>query len=469
MRKIFDRMSTSELQSLFEFLWNKWTFGIGFFLFGVILAYVDNYIDCMSLFYFYPIVYFIIVIPIAKAKTEHEHRDELVREERERMEAEEYKKENPQWEAEEFYELCKEQGITEASSASEIARVLLFAKNNEIAGSREEILERFKIGKAIVDKKDRIQQAQAAAAQKAARVAELRGKEGVIHRENSRYLSCYGQEKQRQMCLAEANYWRQKEREYEKKYDDAMKGAADLYHGSAEREGSWALRGGLASGLAGGAAGLATALDTQRENAEIRERNKELRNNINSAVSFATYNDIERKVSARQEAEQWEIRAEEAKNKLVENLQSEKLMKILNPQVKNMSISESGAVLLDVTYNRTSDSTLMIYENVPAAVDGFLYAVLWVNNQRAGEAIIALPWDGSDSFFTLHGVCTNPTIKSTKYDVTFEPHKMWAIERKLPKKGATAVKATVQTKANSSRKVEGFSSGVMDIPKRKHN
>jgi len=340
-------------------------------------------------------------------------------------EEERFQREHPHYEDEQFYRLCRDHGISSASAPAEIARILLLAENNDIAGDRKEILKRFNIGKSIVDEQDKV----AERAQKAAKIAALRNKEEQLHQLNCQYIDYHGREKQIQMCLDEADRWRALEDKYDGDFTDTMKGAAELYMGTAEQEGSWALRGGFASGLAGGAAGLAVALDTQRENEQIRQRNSQLQKDIFGVSSVLANKALDKKIDAQKAAEHWENRAQMARNKLVEDLKPEKLLKLLNPQVKQMQVSESGAVLLDITYQRIGKDKLKIYETVPATVDGFFNAVLWVDGKKAGNAVVALPWNGADSYGALHCVCTRPEIKTAKqYDVTFEPNALWAVE-----------------------------------------
>lgn len=342
-----------------------------------------------------------------------------------REEEERFQREHPHYEDEQFYRLCRENGVSSAATSAEIARILLVAENNEILGDRKEILKRFNIGKSIVDEQDWMEKQ----AQKAAKLAALRSREAQLDQLNRSYIDYQGREKRIRMCLDEAERWRSLEDGYDSDFTRTVRDAAELYIGTAEREGSWALRGGFASGVAGGAAGLATALDTQRENAQIRQRNNQLQSDIYSVSTVLANNSLDKKVRAQKTAEQWEDRAEKARNKLVERIKSEKLLKLLNPQVKQMTVSESGAVLLDLTYQQIHKDKLKIYETVPATVDGFFYAVLWADGKRVGKALAVLPWNGADSFGTLHCICTCPEIKTTgSYEITFEPRNLWAIE-----------------------------------------
>lgn len=130
------------------------------------------------------------------------------------------------------------------------------------------------------------------------------------------------------------------------------------------------------------------------------------------------------------QAEVWEQRAEQARHKRVEEMPPETLFGLLNPQVKQVTVSETGAVWIDVAIDGTrGGDRLNLSESIPADVDGFLTATLWVNEEKAGQAMIALPWDGSAGCDTLHGICRNPKIPAQQYRVTLEPCQLWAIER----------------------------------------
>ena len=431
MDQYLERKTTEQLKKLGERIRSKWFRGICGFLatsVGIFVYYLSTIIFLSEFtlvacglvilaIWMFPDMY---LYPKIEKILLSRSREADFREEEER-----FQREHPHYRDEQFYRLCRDHGVRSASTPAEIARILLVAENNDISGDRKEVLKCFNIGKSIVDEQDK----RAEQAQKAAKMAALRNKEEQLHQLNSYYIDYHGREKQIQMCMDVAEHWRTLEEKYDGDFTDTMKGAAELYMGTAEKEGSWALRGGFASGLAGGAAGLAAALDTQRENEQIRQRNSQLQHDIFGVSSVLANKALDKRINAQKEAECWEDRAQKARNKLVEEIKSEKLLKLLNPQVKQMRISESGAVLLDVTYQRITKDKLKIYETIPATVDGFFNAVLWVDGKKAGKALATLPWNGADSCGTLHCVCTRPEIKSARqYDVTFEPKSLWAIE-----------------------------------------
>lgn len=78
----------------------------------------------------------------------------------------------------------------------------------------------------------------------------------------------------------------------------------------------------------------------------------------------------------------------------------------------------------------------MIYESVPAIVDGFFRADLHLEGEKVGEAVFGLWLDNGARDYRykketeLEGVCLKPTKAAQSYDVTFSPIKLWGAEKK---------------------------------------
>ena len=71
----------------------------------------------------------------------------------------------------------------------------------------------------------------------------------------------------------------------------------------------------------------------------------------------------------------------------------------------------------------------MIYENVPAVVDGFFNAIIWQGDIKVGQAVFTLPWNGTGGHPFVRSICLNPEIvEGDEYRVSFEPHDLWALE-----------------------------------------
>lgn len=316
-----------------------------------------------------------------------------------------------------FYTSCKEKGVCDASSEANIARILLIAENLELTGSKKDIIQKFEDGKSNVEEK-----------QKKDRIAKLTEKEKKLEIENAKYVLYKGREKAIQMCMDKATNYRNEEQEHQEKQRVILKSATGLYNSTAEREHSWALRGGFVSGIAGGAAGVAAAIDTQNQNEEIRRKNGQLKRDIDEVASIGVSYHIEKAAQAALEAKKWEKLTEQIKIKLVQELPQEELMAMLNPNVKSLSVSETGAVLIDVEVEGSRKHPLTIYQSVSAVVDGFFCAKLWLKDENIGQAIFALPWNGANYNTTLHGICRKPLKPAERYEITFEPYNLWAIE-----------------------------------------
>lgn len=316
-----------------------------------------------------------------------------------------------------FYHACKEKGVCDTSSEANIARILLIAETLALTGSKKDIIQKFEAGKSIVEEK-----------QKKDRISKLTEKEKQLETENEKYILYTGREKTIQMCLDKVKYYRNIEEEHHNQLYGIAKSAVGLYRNTAERESSWALRGGFVSGIAGGAAGIAAAIDTQNQNEEIRRRNSQLKKDIDGVASVGMSYHIQKETQAASQAKKWEELIERIKIKLVQGLPQSELLEMLNPTLKSLSVSETGAVLIDVCIERDSKNPLMIYQSVSAVVDGFFCAKLWFNGKNVGQVIFALPWDGVNYSTTLHGICRKPLEKAERYDITFEPYNLWAIE-----------------------------------------
>ena len=88
----------------------------------------------------------------------------------------------------------------------------------------------------------------------------------VLHANN--FYPAFGLSKMQEMIEDKNQHCR----EAPAKMAEALRDMAALA-GTHEKEGDWAIMGGLAQGIGGIGAGIAAAADTQIKNAEIRQRN----------------------------------------------------------------------------------------------------------------------------------------------------------------------------------------------------
>ena len=326
-----------------------------------------------------------------------------------------FNEQHPHYEQEKFYQLCKENGITDIETPAAVARMVLLAKNNGIPGSERNLIADFKLGQAEVARIECIE-----------KLAELQLEEMMLEEDNLRYKEAKDQQKRIMMCQEKAQHYRQEEKSYwaqsRATQDTIIRGTM----GAMQKETDWATHGGIASGIAGPAAGLAVAADIQRKNADIREHNAALRQlSVKAALEASRETDsLASKVS--REAEKWEERATAAENKLVQILPEEQLLELLSPTGRAYN-SDTGAILVNIHISAARD--LKIYETVSAVVDGCLKVQIMDGAEIVGTTYLTLPWNGSEFSADLEGVCRNPIKQANKYTVKIEPHHLWAIEK----------------------------------------
>lgn len=326
-----------------------------------------------------------------------------------------FAEEHPHYEQEQFYLLCKGQGITSIDTPAAVARMVLLAKNKDIPGSESDLIAAFKLGQAEIARNERKK-----------KLAAQEREEVQLDQENLRYKEARGQQKRSLMCREKAQQYRKEEESYRAQsratHDAIFRGT----QGAMQKETDWATHGGIASGIAGPAAGLAVAADIQRKNAEIREQNAALRQLSARAAIEASRGTDSLAYDASKNAEKWEERAAAAENKLVQMLPEEQLVGLISPEGSAYN-SETGAVIVNVHIFPTND--LKIYETVSAVVDGSLKAQILDGTEVVGTAYLPLPWNGSEFSTMLKGICRNPVRQAKKYTVKVEPYHLWAMEK----------------------------------------
>ena len=88
-----------------------------------------------------------------KLKQAYEEFSEEIRKQqkKEAAAAKKYRKEHPYLEAEEFFKQVRDAGIPNLDSKANVSRLLLYAKNNGITMSQEEIIKQYNLGKQYVE------------------------------------------------------------------------------------------------------------------------------------------------------------------------------------------------------------------------------------------------------------------------------------------------------------------------------
>lgn len=183
--------------------------------------------------------------------------------------------------------------------------------------------------------------------------------------------------------------------------------------GTHEKEGDWAIAGGLAQGIGGLGAGIAAAADTQLRNMEIRERNAKRDEQAAQLYQAAAQFDQMRPTlkNVNNMLEGWKVSVRES---------TEELFKLLRISVGRIS---SMTCDTDLTFS-------MDYQQ-PFRIDGYVRMKSFSENGRfLGEDIIPLPvWDkGAASAQLACKVRRNPssTFGNDVY-CKFEPYVLWTI------------------------------------------
>lgn len=330
---------------------------------------------------------------------------------------EDYYAAHPFYEDEEFFRSCRKEKVNFNTKEGK-ARILLLAKNSNITGTEEEIFEKYHNGKKIVEEAEKQIQQQKAAKENAAALK----KQTEQYNLTKRYIDMHGTKKRITMALEEIPPLKKILAQLNTQADSISK---TYDRTTRSNEVSWATLGGIAAGIAGPAAGLAVAMDVQARNAENRAKNAEVLNSTKGLLTsihlenFRQQQDIEKRI------ELWQNIASEAKNKLVEDINGEKLIKELNPQVAKIQILSTENVELLVGVNKKK---IKIFDTVEAVIDGAFKANLLVNGEVVGTAFLTLPYCGSENTVTLKTIFVNITKKSDRYDVEFEPYNLFAIE-----------------------------------------
>ena len=332
-----------------------------------------------------------------------------------------YKKAHPHLEQEKFFKSVRAAGINSLNSEADIARLLLFAKNNGIAKERDELIKDFNIGKQDVEQQEN-----------EAQLSALRKEEETLEKKYTRDAETIGLEKHLAICRDQCEEETAYIASLEQKSNAIHQGAEAAYQLNKGNESSWALHGGIASGIAGGAAGLAVAADIQQKNANIQQQNRQLAQSIAALEIAANSRTWDAQVSAKKRIKQWQKKEEISKMLLTDFVDEDKLLSMLKPQVVSLQQSKTGAVALKIEIH--APSNFYIYENVEAAIDGSIAVFLKKDDKIVGTTFCVAGFGGYSQNFKYPRkydcICTNVSEKADTYEVSFAPNHLWAVEKK---------------------------------------
>lgn len=347
---------------------------------------------------------------------------------REKIEQEEaaikkYQKEHPYPESEELFKKLRDNGVADLKSKANVARLKLFAENNGITMSEEELIKQFNLGKKYVERSEAKEKEQ----ENRRRLNEIKKQEKELNAEYTRYAKYKGSNKSVQFCMDKIKEADEIIYQCEKDQESVTNGGEALYLSGKQKESSWAVHGGIASGIAGTAAGIAVAADVERRNQEKRQQNAQLLNSIAAMSAYTLEKIWARKRSAKEEKEYWQEKLEKSKNLLTEKMDPAKLVEMIRPTVKSYEITETGAVKMKVDV--WPAEKLFICDDVDAVIDGSFKVLLKADGEDAGFAVCTLPYSGLACCLTLDCICCKPEKTAEKYTFDFVSDNLWALEK----------------------------------------
>ena len=124
--------------------------------------------------------------------------------------------------------------------------------------------------------------------------------------------------------------------------------------------------------------------------------------------------------------EKWKKEKEKNNLRLIENLDEDKLLDGITPKIVKFENSITGAVRL--TLELQPFSNLLICDDVKAVVDGSIEVSLLVDGEVVGTAIRVLPYQGISRTQKLECICRNIRKQNDKYEFSFKPVHLWAVE-----------------------------------------
>lgn len=310
-----------------------------------------------------------------------------------------------------FYADCRKERVTDCVSPKNRQKAELIAQKHHC--NYTDIAAYFTEAQALVRNEGK-QKAEDAAR---ARLEERKAEETSMFYRTTTFSTLHGREKRIQMLTVE----REQNLELARK---AHTLANFALNSSQQKEIDWATHGGIAAVIAGTAAGVAVAADIQQKNAQIRAQNAA---NL-QAVSGGYLSVLSEASTYEKQAKEIAGMIEQTKTKLVADTPSEEVLKLLNISVSSATVSETGACIIKAAVS-PKDPQILIYEDVPAVVDGTINAHIFQNQQEVGTAKLVLPTMGAGKDTQLEGICLQGAAQGVPCSVTFSADNLWLIEK----------------------------------------
>ena len=129
-----------------------------------------------------------------------------------------------------------------------------------------------------------------------------------------------------------------------------------------------------------------------------------------------------------EELKKWTKDLESAKLMLIEDVNPQKLLEGIRPQVKNYKITETGALQMEISIQKMEGLT--IFGDTPAVVDGcFETKIKDDKGKELGHIIFVIPYGGATRYCTINGICTRISPKLNEYHFDFVSRSLWAQDK----------------------------------------
>lgn len=206
-----------------------------------------------------------------------------------------------------------------------------------------------------------------------------------------------------------------------------------IYAGQKQKEGDWAIVGGIASGIAGPIAGIMAASETIANNSKIREHNEAMRkasidimSGIPNLVGSEVELEKERDKINQQQRELWNkvVLSSYTSADIWANIQLGK------PTVKNKA---SGVLAISLPVSIKKPFVLDVPENIVMVVDGTIKGEVWFEDKLVGDVFFPLPLYGIPTNMTaevsIDGMCGRSVKYDGKYTVKIaDEQNLWIME-----------------------------------------
>lgn len=304
-----------------------------------------------------------------------------------------------------FYQECQKCGVTTCTTEKEIQKATLLAQYRKL--SFTDITALYLQAREIYETDS--------AEKNAAKLHDMKAEEEAKCTQLDQYSTLSGRDKRIAMLSAER--------------EKALRRAATLRNGSSalvgasqQKEHDWAVHGGIASGIAGGAAGLATAMDIQAKNAKIRAQNEQNLRNLGPLL-MRSYEAASREEA---HAESLQEAISHASTCLVSTETPEECLRLLSFSFPKVVVSQTGTCTVTVT--ASLETPHLIFDDVPATIDGTVLAKIYDGANLIGVAKMVLPKDDVRAKTNLTGMCLFCGKPGHSYRVQFSAINLWAME-----------------------------------------